>query len=152
MMKKIYLAGFDVFAEDAVDRGNRMKELCSKYGYEGLYPLDNECSSAQEIFNANTEMIRSCDIIAANVSSFRGKEPDSGTAFETGFAYALGKKIYCYLSDCRTLREKYGTKDSNGYSYEDFDLPVNLMISIPSVIVCGDLEDCIKKIREDDLK
>ncbi len=151
-MKKIYLAGFDVFADDAVQRGKYMKRLCEKYGFEGLYPLDNECSNADDIFSANTDMIRSCDIIAANINAFRGKEPDSGTAFEIGFASALGKKIYCYCSDCRSLRQKYGIKDNEDYNYEDFDLPVNLMISVPSVIVCGDFEDCIKKILSDDLK
>ena len=57
-LKKIYLAGFDVFADDALERGKKMKELCARYGFEGLYPLDNECSGAEDIFRANTELLR----------------------------------------------------------------------------------------------
>lgn len=148
-MKKIYLAGFDVFYPDAQERGERLKQICRNYGFEGLFPLDNVCISAAEIFAANTEMIRKCDIIAANMNAFRGDEPDSGTAFELGYAYAMGKKLYCYLSDIRTLREKIGTEDKDGMIVEDFDLPLNLMISIPAKVVCGEFEDCIRQISRD---
>ena len=41
-MKKVYLAGFDVFAPDAKQRGVKMKMLCAGRGLIGLYPLDNE--------------------------------------------------------------------------------------------------------------
>ena len=44
-MKKIYLAGFDVFAPDARQRGAQMKMLCAGRGCIGLYPLDNEAAS-----------------------------------------------------------------------------------------------------------
>ncbi len=148
-MKKIYLAGFDVFARDAVKRGEQMKNLCINYGFEGLYPLDNAFDSAKEIFEANIGLIKKCDIIAANVNPFRGCEPDSGTAFEIGAAYALGKKIYCYADDVRSMRCKFGDEDSSGYITEDFDMPFNLMICVPSVIVRGSFEDCIKRIAAD---
>ena len=48
-MKKIYLAGFDVFRKDAVERGIILKNLCEKYGYEGLYPLDNEVQEQSQL-------------------------------------------------------------------------------------------------------
>ena len=63
-MKKIYLAGFDVFYPDSVERGKRLKKLCEKYGFIGLYPLDNECDTAEEIFSANTEMIKNSDSLS----------------------------------------------------------------------------------------
>lgn len=147
-LKKIYLAGFDVFSDDALERGKKMKELCARYGFEGLYPLDNECSGAEGIFRANTELIRKCDIIAANVNPFRGHEPDSGTAFEIGYACALGKIIYCYAADMSTLRERLGAFDNEGYAVEDFGLPCNLMISVPAKMVKGNFEDCIKIIAK----
>ena len=147
-MKKIYLAGFDVFSPDAVRKGEEMKALCAEYGFEGLYPLDNVCSGARAIFEANTGMIKECDIIAANMNSFRGSEPDSGTAFELGMGYALGKKLYCYTSDIRTLREKLGEKDENGYQVEDFGLPLNLMIAVPAVISEGGLKECLAMILQ----
>lgn len=148
-MKSIYFAGFDVFAPDAAERGEQMKKICKSCGFVGRYPLDNQLTDAAEIFNANIGMIRECDIIAANVNSFRGAEPDSGTCFEIGFAYALGKKIYCYTGDGRTLREKLGETDSSGMNVEDFGYPLNLMLSVPSEIVIGDFEDCIRKISAD---
>ena len=41
-MQRIYLAGFDVFRADSLAHGERLKALCREYGYEGLYPLDNQ--------------------------------------------------------------------------------------------------------------
>ena len=41
-MKKIYIAGFDVFKPDSIEIGKSYKLTCKEYGYEGLYPLDNE--------------------------------------------------------------------------------------------------------------
>jgi nucleoside 2-deoxyribosyltransferase len=38
---KVYLAGPEVFLSEAIAIGLR-KELCSRYGFEGLDPFDNE--------------------------------------------------------------------------------------------------------------
>ena len=145
-MKKIYLAGFDVFCPDAIERGAAMKQLCEEYGFEGLFPLDNVCSTPEEIFMSNTAMIRSCDIVAANMNCFRGFEPDSGTAFELGFAYSLGKQLYCYMNDTRPMADKLGLVDKKGMYVENFGMPLNLMLSVPSIIVRGDLKDCLDYI------
>ena len=74
----------------------------------------------------------------ANLNAFRGREPDSGTCFEVGYAFAKGKKVYGYVSDARTMREKLGGADENGFSVEDFGLPLNLMLSCAAKIVEGD--------------
>lgn len=145
-MKKVYLAGFDVFRPDASEYGKRLKDLCKKYGLEGLYPLDHECTTAEEIFHANIMLIRQCDVMAANMNVFRGMEPDSGTAFELGVGYALGKKLYCYTDDIRSLREKIGMTDEQGFSVEDFSLPLNLMIAVPASVLCGGAEECLRVI------
>ena len=79
-MKKIYLAGFDVFAPDAVQRGAKMKMMCAEKGFVGLYPFDNEADAAQEIFAGNCGLIDGADIVIANLNPFRGAEPDSGTS------------------------------------------------------------------------
>lgn len=141
---KIYIAGFDVFKENAVEIGRSYKEICERYGHAGLYPLDNECDSAKEIFSGNVKLIDEADIIVANLNNFRGDEPDCGTAFELGYAYAKGKRLFGYIEDIRTLREKLGDIDKDGMAVEDFSLPVNLMIGIPTVIVQGGFEDVIK--------
>lgn len=137
-MKKIYLAGFDVFAPDAVQRGARMKMMCAEKGFIGLYPFDNEADTAQAIFAGNCGLMDSADIVIANLNAFRGAEPDSGTCFEVGYAFAKGKTVYGYVSDARSLREKQGAQDENGFSVEDFGLPLNLMLSCSARIVEGD--------------
>ena len=87
-MKKIYLAGFDVFAPDARQRGAQMKMLCAGRGCIGLYPLDNEAACAADIFAGNCGLIDQADAVIANLNPFRGQEPDSGTCFEVGYAFA----------------------------------------------------------------
>lgn len=146
-MKKVYLAGFDVFAPDAVRRGAAMKRMCAEYGVIGLYPLDNEADSVQDIFAGNTGLIDQCDVVIANLNPFRGDEPDSGTAFEIGYAYARGKQILGYLSDGRTMRERLGETDENGFSVENFGMPVNLMLGCAAEIVAGGLRECLERVN-----
>lgn len=146
-MKKIYLAGFDVFAPDAVQRGAKMKMMCAEKGFVGLYPFDNEADTAQEIFVGNCRLIDSADIVIANLNPFRGAEPDSGTCFEVGYAVAKGKTVYGYVSDARSLREKLGEQDENGFSVENFGLPLNLMLSCSVRIVEGDFAAALAVCR-----
>lgn len=142
-MKKIYLAGFDVFAPDAVQRGAKMKMMCAEKGFIGCYPFDNEAEGAQDIFAGNCRLIDEADIVIANLNPFRGKEPDSGTCFEVGYAHAKGKTVYGYVSDARTMREKLGEADENGFSVENFGMPLNLMLCCAAKIVVGDFADAL---------
>lgn len=142
---KIYIAGPDVFEPDAVSIGRRYKNICAEYGHEGLYPLDNECDSSEEIYKGNIELIDKADAVVANGNEFRG-EMDVGTAFEVGFAAARGKKIIIYTDDARSLVEKYGEKDEKGRITENFGKPLNLMLAESSEIICGSFEDAIKKL------
>jgi len=137
---RIYLAGFDVFRADAIEHGRYLKALCQAHGLEGLYPFDNEViqglppqETAALICNANIEMIKRCDAVLANLNSFRGAEPDSGTAFEVGMAIALGKPVWAYFEARGSLREQipHGPEgfDAQGFQVEDFQLPKNLMLA-----------------------
>lgn len=92
--QKIYIAGFDVFKDDAIDVGNKYKEICKLYGFVGLYPLDNTFSRSDLIFKGNVGLINESDIIVANLNNFRGQTMDDGTAFELGYGYASGKILY----------------------------------------------------------
>ena len=100
-MKKIYIAGPDVFEPNSIEIGKEYSQLCKEYGFEGLYPLDNfvdfeqdKQKIAQDIFVANVKLIQEADIVIANLNTFRGKEEDSGTIWECGYATALGKDVY----------------------------------------------------------
>lgn len=159
----IYLAGPDVFLPNAIQHSKKLKSLCEKYGYVGKFPLDNEIDGkglhpheiAQKIKDANINMIKNCDIVIANLSPFRGPEPDSGTVWEVGFAQALGKKVIAYSTDMRTLKEKTqdilklnnDSLDKDGMQIEDFKLSHNLMYA--SCLVGNTFESCLEYLNKD---
>lgn len=161
-MKSIYLAGFDVFRPDAREWGATLKELCNKYGFEGLYPLDNNAPRtlagadlALWIYRANIALIQQADMLLANVNAFRGAEPDSGTAFEIGYAVALDKPVWAYTDEARPLikqlpaiRQPAGATyaDTHGYTIEDFGLNLNLMLACSAEIVIGTAEDALAEM------
>ncbi len=161
-MESLYLAGFDVFRTDALAYGAHLKQLCAKYGFEGLYPLDNALppslsghDAARWIYEQNIALIRDADFVVANLNAFRGVEPDSGTAFEVGFAIALDKPVWGYIDDARPLIDQVphrldanGTAiDASGLVVEDFGLPRNLMLACSSHLIVGDIEHCLKTIQ-----
>ena len=127
-MLKIYLAGPDVFKSDAEEIGERLKTLCLAHGFRGLWPLDNEASQAKTIYISNVDAIHESDVILANISPFRGADADPGTAYEIGYATALGKKIFLY-SDCAEQEYKERVYNNSYYpKIENFKLHQNLML------------------------
>lgn len=170
-MKRIYLAGPDVFRPDAIEHGKYLAELCKKYDYQGVYPLDNEAPShlkglqlAEWIYQGNLALIMGCDIVMANLNFFRGAEPDSGTCWEVGYAKALGKPVYAYLDGHGSLPDRLLDQTAlkmyqdgndeyreyyNSTLIEDFGHPINLMIACSAKIIVGNAEDCLKAIRGD---
>lgn len=165
-MKKIYIAGPDVFEPNSIEIGKKYSNLCEKYGFKGLYPLDNvvdfnqeKRKIAQDIFKANVELIKQADIIIANLNAFRGKEADSGTIWECGYASALGKKVYGYIAKDLNYIDTFSedeTKKLNGIvvdldskTIEDFDYQINLMIACSvEKLVIGGFEDCLKELEK----
>jgi len=163
-MKKIYIAGFDVFEQNSIQIGKEYVALCKKYGFIGLYPLDNivnfnqeKNKIAQDIYKANLNLINQADIVVANINSFRGKEADSGTIWECGYATALGKKVYAYMKKEQNYIDSFANDeikiindikvDLENRVIEDFDYPINLMIACSvENIIFGDFEDCLKEI------
>lgn len=177
---KVYLAGPAVFRPNAKAIGERLQSLCSENGLEGLFPLDavilqTEVVSyhrrAFEICNANCVMIRDADAIVADISPFRGPHLDCGTAWEIGFALALGKPTFAYVDmeredawvtvggKVRTLlgriwceQTETGWRDAHGDTVEDFDLVDNLMIGCSiqslSTSAAGAIDRCAQHFRK----
>lgn len=166
-MKKIYIAGPDVFEPHSLQIGQTYVAICQKHNFHGMYPLDNVINFAQEkqkiaedIFLANAKLIQECDIVVANLNPFRGKEADSGTVWECGYAFGLGKKVYGYMQNSISYLEQFSQTqkrevdgmyvDNEGKMIEDFDYPINLMIACSVVeIIEGSFEDAIKKVSLD---
>jgi nucleoside 2-deoxyribosyltransferase len=147
---RIYLAGPDVFLPDAIDFAETKRKLCDAYGFTGVSPFDNEIdlatlskhAAALRISAANEAMIRGCDLVIANITPFRGPSADVGTAYEMGFARALGLPVFAYTTVGGNLvertRQALGAEaaerlsgqfeDSFHMVIEDFDGVDNLML------------------------
>jgi len=155
----LYLAGFDVFRPDAAEHGQALQQLCRQHGFVGHYPTDPSPppdlqgpALAHWILQSNLAAIRQADAVLANLNPFRGLEPDSGTAFEVGFAHALGKPVWAYMDDDCPLPQRVPHElrgdghrfDAQGYLVEDFGLPLNLMLACSVRLVRGDAAACLQ--------
>ena len=139
----VYLAGPDVFLQDALEIGRCKVALCAKHRMTGLFPLDNAIDLTApdvslQIFCANQAMMTRSDAIIANLTPFRGPSADAGTVYELGYMAGLGRACFGYSNDPRdyVTRMNHSQFDSNRHAVEDFDLPDNLMIA-HSVALCG---------------
>jgi nucleoside 2-deoxyribosyltransferase len=165
---KVYLAGPDVFFKDAEIRYKKATEYASSIGLIALSPFDatpishikNDGSSAESIYRGNIGLIDFSDGIIANLNSFRGSEPDSGTVFEVGYAAAKGKVIVGYLDSMDEYKQRVAKKmrvfkddagrmcDETQSWVEEMGLPLNLMLSCSVKIVVGDASVALKKMQE----
>lgn len=168
----IYCAGGDVFLPVSEREAvfGTMRALAQQLSDDGtqfqlLIPIDNEIEllpdtdaaskhrNALCIRLANEAMIARCDALIANLSPFRGNEPDCGTAYECGFARALGKPVLNYTDNCSEQTARYrdfdfGAEANDGrYAYtevEDFALPFNLMMYGDDYPVFTDFESALR--------
>ena len=172
---RIYLAGPDVFFPGADAHFDRLEQVCKDAGFEGVRPSDGGLSQglsgapaeiAARIYQANIEIIRSCNAIIANLQPFRSPvEPDSGTVFELGVGVALGLPVHGYLPNHDqsydqkvaghfdvqrgadgTLRDR-----ESGMLVEEFGQPLNLMISC-STRLHETFEAALQALQEGDRK
>jgi nucleoside 2-deoxyribosyltransferase len=146
---RVYLAGPDVFHPDAEALAEAKRKLCAEYGFIGISPVDNELGleglppreAALNIALANEAAIRTCDLVIANFTPFRGPSADVGTAYEAGFARALGLRVFAYTNVAgslldRTLETSAGVtrrpsgafEDRDGMVVENFGCFDNLML------------------------
>jgi nucleoside 2-deoxyribosyltransferase len=163
-IRRVYLAGPDVFRPDAAEHGRALVALCAEYGFAGVFPLDESLPRhlppqelASHIYRANVAHIDDCDAVLANLDFFRGAEPDSGTCFEVGYAIARGKRVVGYVPEGGTYAERIrrrhpqalrdATVDANGWEVEQFGLALNLMLAVPCRIVIGDLRAALAALR-----
>lgn len=155
---KLYLAGPDVFAPDAAARFTAMREACAKAGFTPLTPVDNDLppdlngvALAAHIKRANVALLQECDAVVAHIAAFRGPNMDPGTAWEIGYAEALGKPVYLWMQDRRSLAERTpgsNGKDEDGWMIEDFGLAENLMIGVSACPVADSFAAALALIRK----
>lgn len=149
-IESVYLAGPEVFLSDAKDIGKKKKALCRKYGFEGVFPLDVELDATKRgprelglcISAINEGLIKTCDIVIANITPFRGPSADVGTVYEIGFAHGLGKRVFAYTNISVSFTERTvqvlknqvdrsqdgRLRDSQGMFIEEVGFADNLMV------------------------
>jgi nucleoside 2-deoxyribosyltransferase len=147
---RVYLAGPDVFLPDPHSLAAAKKRRCAAYGFMGVSPVDNEIDlsalskrdAGLRISAANEDMIRSCQLLIANLTPFRSPSADVGTAYELGFARAVGLPVFGYTNVAGTLLDRMRRQggvhvrtrasgqleDMDHMVIEDFDLTDNLML------------------------
>lgn len=86
------------FDESALMLHNSVKAILRNVGefskYNIYFPFDHTTKNPEETFNENVRAIGDSEVIIALVS-----RKDVGTAWEIGYAYALGKKVYLVALD-----------------------------------------------------
>jgi nucleoside 2-deoxyribosyltransferase len=115
---KIYFAA-PLFTSAEIAFNRVVADLLTRRGHQVFLPQESEANNraaesenaAEEIFISDVCAIDSCDVVVANLD---GPDPDSGTSWEIGYAYACGKDIVLYRTDFRI--------------HEGFD-PINLMLT-----------------------
>ncbi len=171
-MTTIYFAGPDVFRPDYAAHVARLRRLCDRAGLSPLIPGDAEAQTSPDpggreegpvtsgllkcscaICDHNLRLIERADGVVANLEPFRSlTEPDSGTVFECGFAFALGKFVVGIVPDLRDLAAKIrasagpGAADSccpDGWLIEDFGLPLNLMLAHTLAATVSSLDEAV---------
>lgn len=135
---RVYLSGPDVFFPNAIEIGQAKKEICARFGLEGVYPLDPGFSSLSELkipaemgyatFRLMVDLMDSCDLVIANMTPFRGPSMDVGTAVEVGYMYGAGKPVFGYTN----VAADYGDRVTpDGFTIEPFGLIDNCMVEGP---------------------
>jgi nucleoside 2-deoxyribosyltransferase len=106
-LRRVYLAGPDVFLPSAGEWLQRKKVICADHALHAVSPLDVLADEPSEwlalpewrrIALRNEAHIRSCDALIANLTPFRGPSADVGTVYELGFMRALGRPVFGYAS------------------------------------------------------
>lgn len=167
----LYIAGPECFYTYGYDALGAMKARAQALGFGVTLPnndpldLENEDlqKRADSIFGNLEKVMMETTAVIADLEAYRGAEPDSGTIYELGMAYAKGAKCYGYTRDKRS----FGTKNLRSYiknnkvcdelgNNEMYQkLPFAPTIIGSTKIVEGDFDDCLKMFicdKEEEVK
>ena len=105
-MTEIYLAG-PLFTLAEQSFNIELARFLEGEGFEVFLPQEHEPRSktAKSIFEMDVAALDWADMVVACMD---GPDPDSGTAWECGYAYAKGKPIVCFRTDFRVSGDTKG--------------------------------------------
>jgi nucleoside 2-deoxyribosyltransferase len=115
MQDEIYLAG-PLFSLAERSFNKALADKLRSRGYRVFVPQEHpqEDAPPKEVFDRDTQALRNARIVVANLD---GPDPDSGTSWECGYAYGIGKTVIAFRTDVRPNEEHDKT-------------PVNLMLAV----------------------
>lgn len=163
--EKIYIAGPECFYAGGPAMLNAMRRRAESLGFGVTLPNDHPLDmgnpvlqkQADSIFADLKVVMNESTVIIADLEAYRGSEPDSGTVYELGMAYARGIRCYGYTRDKRSLAwkdQKYALRD--GILYEEHgkpapypQLPFSPCVVGSTKIIEGDFDDCLKMLMTD---
>lgn len=161
----LYIAGPECFYTGGDEILLAMRRRAESFGFLVSLPNDNPLKldnvdlrlNADAIFeNCAKSMLRTTAIVT-DLETFRGTEPDGGSIFEIGMAYALGLRSYAYTRDARSMAHKYlGALlqedvlfDLDGRVLPYQDLPFSPCVIGSTKITQGDFDDCLAMLMRD---
>lgn len=163
--EKIYIAGPECFYENGYAALAAMKSKAEALGFgvtlPNDHPLDMENPDLQKrassIFDDLKTIMKETTVIIADLEAYRGSEPDSGTVYEIGMAYADGLRCYGYTRDKRNLAckdQKYVLEGTTVYDEHGKEAPYKDLPFAPTVvgstkIIEGDFDDCLHMLMND---
>jgi nucleoside 2-deoxyribosyltransferase len=143
-----------VFLPEPEQWAERKKAVCARHGLVGVSPLDMLADEPagwaalpdwRRIALRNEALIRSCDLMIANVTPFRGPSADVGTVYEVGFMRALGRPVFGYATTAEPYANRVAAlgaphgSSSDRMRVEPFGLFDNLMLQAAIIGSGGEL-------------
>ncbi len=106
---RIYLAG-PLFTTPERDFNDRLAAMLRSLGHEVFLPQEHPASAStgEAIFSKDVAGLDWADAVVAIMD---GADPDSGTCWECGYAYATKKPVVLFRSDLRS------SSDADDMSY-----------------------------------
>ena len=161
----LYIAGPECFYQYGYDALAAMRKRAEALGFGVTLPNDDPLDMenpdlrkrADSIFANLRKVMLETTAIVSDLEAYRGAEPDSGTVYEIGMAYAKGARSYGYTRDKRS----FGTKNllgrlEDGHVTDELGncemycrLPFAPTIIGSTKIVEGDFDDCLKMMITD---
>jgi nucleoside 2-deoxyribosyltransferase len=142
-VRKVYLAGPDVFLPNAPAHAAAKAAICARHGLHALPPLNEDVASLaampeheawRVIFAKDLAMMRAADLVIANLTPFRGPSADAGTLVELGWFLGAGKPAFGYSNSATPFAARNAAflranpDPMPGLTVGGFGLPDNLMI------------------------
>lgn len=168
----LYIAGPECFYTYGYDALAAMKARAQALGFGVTLPNDDPLDMenldlqkrADSIFSNLEKVMLETTAVIADLEAYRGAEPDSGTIYELGMAYAKGAKCYGYTRDKRSFATKNLKSylnientvcDELGNNEMYQKLPFAPTVIGSTKIVEGDFDDCLKMFicdKEEEIK